>query len=65
MIGNALRSKLVDKMYIYMAPIIIGDEEALDSVTGLRVFNVRKALRLKKIQRKAIGEDLLIEGYLS
>lgn len=63
-IGSALQQKLVDKMYIYIAPKFIGDQSALSSVFGLKVNNVNKAIRLKDINLKHIGTDILLSGYV-
>ena len=63
-VGNALKEKLVDKMYIYIAPIILGDQNALSSVVGINIENVNKAIRLKKVTLKRIAEDTFIQGYL-
>lgn len=62
-VGSALREKLVDKMHILIAPKIMGDANALDSVTGFSRSSVNQALRLKGVRVKTIGEDLFLEGY--
>ena len=63
-IGTALKAKLVDKAYIYIAPIILGDQKALSSAVGIKITNVNKAIRLKRTHLKQIGQDILLEGYL-
>lgn len=64
-VGSALREKLVDKMYIYIAPKIFGDQKALSSVVGIDAAHVNKAIRLQKITLKEIGNDILIQGYIN
>ncbi len=63
-IGSALKYKLVDKMYVYIAPKIIGDKQALDSIVGLDIFNLNKALELGDIKIKPINKDIMVEGYV-
>lgn len=63
-IGSVLREKLADKMYIYVAPRIFGDQGALNSIVGLRVQNVSKAIQLRKMTVKSVGDDVMIEGYV-
>jgi len=63
-IGSALKEKLVDKMYIYIAPKIMGDQDALSSVVGLKVNNVNKTIPLQNIELDRLGEDILVLGYL-
>jgi len=63
-IGSALKEKCVDKMRIFIAPKIMGDQAAMSSIQGIRVSHVSKAIRLKDIYCKKIGQDLFLEGYL-
>lgn len=60
-IGSALAQKLVDRMHIYVAPWIMGDERALGAVAGLDDGHTGK-VALKDIQIQKIGKDILIEG---
>lgn len=63
-IGSALKQNVVDKMHIYIAPKILGDERALSSVTGNKPKTLRQAVRLKKVSYLPIGEDLMVTGYV-
>ncbi len=49
----------------FSAPIILGDQNALSSVVGIKIGNVNKAIRLKNTTLNKVGEDLLLEGYLN
>lgn len=61
-IGSALKEKIVDKMIIFVAPKIMGDQRALGSVEGFNISHVDRALRLKETCIKKIGQDFLIKG---
>ena len=63
-IGQALKDKLVDKMIVYLAPKILGDQRAVSSVDGFQLNNVNRLLRLKDWQWRAIGPDMMMEGYV-
>ncbi|HQP10502.1 MAG TPA: bifunctional diaminohydroxyphosphoribosylaminopyrimidine deaminase/5-amino-6-(5-phosphoribosylamino)uracil reductase RibD [Candidatus Omnitrophota bacterium] len=63
-IGNALQERLVDKAYIYMAPIILGDQNALSSVVGIGTSDINRAVRLKRMVLRQIKGDIFLEGYL-
>ncbi|MBI3602258.1 MAG: bifunctional diaminohydroxyphosphoribosylaminopyrimidine deaminase/5-amino-6-(5-phosphoribosylamino)uracil reductase RibD [Candidatus Omnitrophica bacterium] len=65
LIGRALKDRLVDRMMIYVAPKIIGDQNALSAMAGLNVQNINQALELKNVRVQKIGDDFLIEGYLT
>ncbi len=62
-IGGALKEKLVDKLYIYVAPKIIGDQNALSSVAGIATVDVNKAIFLRDMTFQRIDQDVLITGY--
>ncbi len=64
-IGSALKEKVVDKMMIFVAPRIMGDQGALSSVDGLRISRVNQTMRLKNVCVRNIARDFLIEGYLN
>jgi len=64
-IGSVLTQKLADKMWIFIAPKIIGDQSALSAVDGLGIQNVNKAVSLKRIQIYPLAKDFLIEGYIA
>jgi diaminohydroxyphosphoribosylaminopyrimidine deaminase/5-amino-6-(5-phosphoribosylamino)uracil reductase len=63
-IGSALKQKLVDKMYFYIAPKIIGDRQALDSIVGLDIFHLQKAIKLDQVKITKINQDIMMEGYV-
>ncbi|MCA9403153.1 MAG: dihydrofolate reductase family protein [Candidatus Omnitrophica bacterium] len=62
LIGQALRDGLVDSMDIYIAPKIMGDNEALDAVVGLPVLAVNRLYRLTNLKIKRIKPDILVQG---
>ena len=64
LIWGALKSKIVDKMKIFIAPKIIGGKDAPSLVEGKGIRKLKKALLLKEIKIRKIGEDFLLEGYV-
>lgn len=63
-IGSALKSDLVDKMQIFIAPKIIGDSSALSSIEGVNVMDVNNAIELEKVNIKGINKEIMVEGYV-
>lgn len=63
-LGNFIDSKLVDKIYAFQAPIIIGGKGAV-SIGGEGAETVQKALKLKNILLKKFGDNFLITGYVA
>lgn len=60
--GSFVAKKLVDKVYFFIAPKIIGSKEAKTPVAGTGILNLQEALTLKDIQIEKLEEDILIIG---
>jgi diaminohydroxyphosphoribosylaminopyrimidine deaminase/5-amino-6-(5-phosphoribosylamino)uracil reductase len=63
-IASLLKKKLVDEMFVVIAPKIIGGGRAPVSVAGEGVAKVTQAIKLKDIKLKRIGPDLCLQGLL-
>ncbi|MGE5197072.1 MAG: bifunctional diaminohydroxyphosphoribosylaminopyrimidine deaminase/5-amino-6-(5-phosphoribosylamino)uracil reductase RibD [Deltaproteobacteria bacterium] len=64
LIGSLFDEGLVDRALIFISPKIIGGKEAISSVMGHGVTRIDKAIKIKGIKLKRIGEDFLAEGYV-
>lgn len=60
--GSFVAKKLVDKVYFFIAPKIIGGKEAKTPVSGTGILNLQEALTLKDIKIEKLEEDILIIG---
>lgn len=60
--GSFVAKKLVDKVYFFIAPKIVGGKEAKTPVVGTGILNLQEALALKDIQIEKLEEDILIIG---
>jgi diaminohydroxyphosphoribosylaminopyrimidine deaminase/5-amino-6-(5-phosphoribosylamino)uracil reductase len=63
--ASALKSGIVDKVLFFSAPKIIGGADAVSSIGGKSVASLKHAMRIKNLQTRLIGDDIMIEGYLS
>ncbi|MEW6570017.1 MAG: bifunctional diaminohydroxyphosphoribosylaminopyrimidine deaminase/5-amino-6-(5-phosphoribosylamino)uracil reductase RibD [Nitrospirota bacterium] len=63
--ARALKDGIVDKIMFFVAPIIIGGRESFPAVGGKTYRKLEDAYRIREMKVKRIGEDLLIEGYLT
>ena len=63
LLGSLFDSGLVDKVIAFIAPIIIGGEEAKTAVGGEGVDKVVESLKLKRVSVEMFGEDLMVSGY--
>lgn len=64
LIGSLFDSGLVDKVTVFIAPIIIGGEEAKTSVAGRGIEKIADAIKLENMSVEKIGEDLMVNGYV-
>ncbi|HWQ29459.1 MAG TPA: bifunctional diaminohydroxyphosphoribosylaminopyrimidine deaminase/5-amino-6-(5-phosphoribosylamino)uracil reductase RibD, partial [Negativicutes bacterium] len=55
---------LVDKVSMFIAPVIIGGREAATPVMGNGVDHISDGYRLKHQRVAMLGQDVLVEGYL-
>jgi diaminohydroxyphosphoribosylaminopyrimidine deaminase/5-amino-6-(5-phosphoribosylamino)uracil reductase len=59
--GNALSSGVVDKVFLYYAPVIMGDAGSIPFATGP---GLQATLQAKSLHLHRFGEDIAVEGYL-
>lgn len=59
-----LRRGLVDEVYTFIAPKIIGGSEAKTPVEGNGIAKMSEAIQLKEISCERIGEDILVKGRI-
>ncbi|MSQ32058.1 MAG: bifunctional diaminohydroxyphosphoribosylaminopyrimidine deaminase/5-amino-6-(5-phosphoribosylamino)uracil reductase RibD [Dehalococcoidia bacterium] len=62
-LGSVLDEGLADKVYAFIAPIVIGGAGAPSAVGGVGPGRITQALRLERTRVKTIGGDVLIVGY--
>lgn len=60
-LGQALDSRLIDKIQIYLAPIFTGGQ--VPAFGGRGVPNTAAALHLERVSYSQIGHDICITGY--
>lgn len=62
-LGSFFSEGLVNKVWAFIAPLIIGGRAAPTPVGGMGVERLAEALRLERVQWRQLGADLLICGY--
>ncbi|MCL5090422.1 MAG: bifunctional diaminohydroxyphosphoribosylaminopyrimidine deaminase/5-amino-6-(5-phosphoribosylamino)uracil reductase RibD [Patescibacteria group bacterium] len=63
-LGNFIDAKLIDKVYAFQAPILIGGQTAI-TIGGTGCPNIHQALQLKNLSVKKFADNLLTIGYLN
>ncbi len=61
--GSALRSGIVDRVAIFVAPKIVG--AGLPAIEGMHSRKIRDAIQLAEFSARLVGSDWLLEGKIS
>jgi len=62
--ASALREGIVDKVLVFLAPILIGGKSTPTAVGGEGIEALSQALRLRDMRIERFDGDILIEGYI-
>jgi diaminohydroxyphosphoribosylaminopyrimidine deaminase/5-amino-6-(5-phosphoribosylamino)uracil reductase len=62
--GAFFYDNLVDKVYLFFAPKIIGGSGAVPVVGGIGAASVAEALPLRDLKLRRLDDDIMVEGYL-
>jgi len=65
LLGSLFDCGLVDKVIAFIAPVIIGGEEAKSAVAGRGVDKVVDSAKLERISVEKLGGDLAFSGYIT
>lgn len=63
-LGSFVDSKIIDKVYAFHAPLIIGGKQAI-GIGGKGATAIQNALKLKNISYKKFDDNLLTIGYVN
>ena len=64
LIGNLLRSRELDYLFNYRAPILFADEKGKNGFTGLRTEKLADAVQLSEVKHESFGDDQLMRGHV-
>ena len=62
--ANAIRANIVNEVYLFIAPKILGGRESRPVVGGFSPSNLEEAYDLNQISISSFGEDILIHGTI-
>jgi diaminohydroxyphosphoribosylaminopyrimidine deaminase / 5-amino-6-(5-phosphoribosylamino)uracil reductase len=63
--GAFLRAGVLDKLLVFVAPKLVGGDDAPPLFAGPGVRSMADALSLSGVEVERVGEDLLISGYVN
>ncbi|HSB71715.1 MAG TPA: bifunctional diaminohydroxyphosphoribosylaminopyrimidine deaminase/5-amino-6-(5-phosphoribosylamino)uracil reductase RibD [Candidatus Methylomirabilis sp.] len=62
--ASALREGVVNKVLLFLAPILIGGKSAPTAVGGEGIESLGQATRLQDVRIERFDDDILVEGYI-
>lgn len=65
LLGHLFDHNLVDKVLVFISPIIIGGGDAKTAIGGNGVATVSDALSLSHVTIKNFGDNILVSGYVN
>lgn len=65
LLGTLFDGCLVDKVVAFIAPVIVGGEDAKSAVGGQGAHRIGQALQLSRIKVERCGKDVMVMGYLN
>ncbi len=60
---SLLDSGLIDKLFIFIAPLVIGGKDSPTAFAGSGIDSLSKAWAVERIEMKQFDQDLLLIGY--
>ena len=62
--SSALESGIVDRIFAFISPILVGGQQAPSPIGGEGVAKITKAMRLDNMKVILIGDDLMVEAEI-
>ncbi len=62
--ASALKSGVVDKLVMFIAPKLMAGTDSLCSIGGKSPVRLNRAVMLREVTSRFVGGDFMIEGYI-
>jgi len=62
--SSALKEGIVDKVVLFVAPMLMTGRDSLCSIGGISPAKLNKAIKLHDMTTHFVGQDIMIEGYV-
>jgi diaminohydroxyphosphoribosylaminopyrimidine deaminase/5-amino-6-(5-phosphoribosylamino)uracil reductase len=60
----ALKAGIVDKVVIFIAPMLMTGKDSLCSIGGISPKKLAQSIKLRDIVLRQVGKDIMVEGYV-
>jgi diaminohydroxyphosphoribosylaminopyrimidine deaminase/5-amino-6-(5-phosphoribosylamino)uracil reductase len=65
LLGSIAEAGLLDEARVFIAPLIMGDAQALPSVHGLRTMRIADCLHYDLLTTRHYGNDIMLHYFKS
>ena len=62
LLGNLLDAWQIDEVHVFIAPMLVGGDQALSPLGGQGVAELSAALRLGPLAMELLGDDIYLHG---
>jgi diaminohydroxyphosphoribosylaminopyrimidine deaminase / 5-amino-6-(5-phosphoribosylamino)uracil reductase len=62
--ASALKSGIVDKVVLFIAPTLMTGTDSLCSIGGVSPIKLGHAIKLKDVTSRFVGQDIMVQGYI-
>ncbi len=62
--ASALKAGIADKVVLFVAPMLMTGADSLCAIGGISPARLSKAIRLRDLIARFVGEDIMVEGYI-
>lgn len=63
LLGSMVRERLIDKFYVFRAPLLLGGNDGVPMASGPGAAEISRCLKLKDVLVRRIDNDVLTIGY--
>ncbi len=63
LLGNLFDQNLIDEVYVFVSPKLIGGAGGVSPIAGLGREQVPQTKSLQRVSHQVVGDDVLIHGY--
>lgn len=64
LLGSLFDNGMVDKVVAFLAPMIIGGQDARPAVAGQGFEKLMQCAKLERVKVDRVGEDIMVSGYV-
>jgi diaminohydroxyphosphoribosylaminopyrimidine deaminase/5-amino-6-(5-phosphoribosylamino)uracil reductase len=64
LLGTLLDARQIDEVHIFIAPKLVGGEQAFSPIAGAGVDHIAKAIPVKDLACERVGDDLYLHGRI-